>query len=178
MDNKKYFGVVGEFADPTALYHAAEKARDAGLTKFDVHSPFPIHGMDKAMGLSDSKLGIIVFIGGICGGTGAFSLMAWVSTTAYKLIISNKPLLSTEAFVPITFALTILLSAFSCLFGMLALNKLPMFHHGVFKHSTFKKFSTDGFFMSIEAEDKKFDPADTKRFMESIGGKNIELIEA
>src|SRR5687768_110553 len=108
----KVFGLLAEFPDTAALLHAAEKLRDAGYKKFDCHSPFPIHGMDKAMGLKQSPLGWIVLVCGATGLISALGLQWWASAVAYPLIISGKPLFSHQAFVPITFEVTVLLSAF------------------------------------------------------------------
>ena len=112
-------GVLAEFENPGELLHAAEKTRDEGFKKFDCHSPFPIHGMDDAMGMKPSILGFIVFAMAAAGGTGGFLLQAWVATTAYPLVISGKPFLSGQAFVPVTFELTILLAAFGAVLSLI-----------------------------------------------------------
>lgn len=171
---KELKGLLAEFGNPTELKHAAEKLRDAGYKKFDCHSPFPIHGMDKAMGLGRSSLGWIIGLAAIIGTSGALCLQWWTSTIDYPLVISGKPLFSFQAYVPITFALGVLLSAVAALIGMLALNGLPRFHHPVFYSDRFAKFSTDGFFVSIEIGDPLFDIDRTRSLLESIGGQNIE----
>jgi len=167
-------GLLAEFDNPTELKHAAEKMRDVGYEKFDCHSPFPIHGMDAAMGMKRSSLGWIIGLAAIIGTSGALALQWWTSTIDYPLVISGKPLFSFQAYVPITFALGVLLSAIAALVGMLALNGLPRFHHPVFYSNRFRKFSDDGFFISVETEDPKFDPNATRSLLESIGGQNIE----
>lgn len=168
--------IVSEFSNPKVLLEAAKNLRSAGYEKFETYSPFPIHGMDRAMGLSDSKLGWIVIISALVGGIGGFFLEAWSSTTAYRLVISGKPFLSTEAFVPIVFELTILFSAFSTVFGLFALNKLPAFYHAIFKHKTFYKASSDGFFISVDGSDTQFDEEKTAEFLRELQGENIEVI--
>jgi len=174
--NKKILGIVARFESAADLMTAAEKIREAGYEKFDCHSPFPIHGMDKAMGLKRSGLGWLVGIAGIIGTSGALALQWWTSTIDYPIVISGKPLFSFQAYVPVTFAVGVLLSAFTAMFGMLILNGLPRWFHPLFYSNTFSRFSTDGFFISVEPEDPKFDPEQTSKFLESIGGKDIEQL--
>jgi hypothetical protein len=171
------FGLLAEFSSAGELLKAAEKVRDRGYKKWDTHSPFPVHGMDKAMGLPDSRLGWIVMACSMSGMIGAFVLQWWSSTTAYPLVISGKPLNDYPSFGIWTFEGAILFAAFGALLGMLALNKLPRLYHALFKSKNFHRFSNDAFFISIEAGDKKFDTSSTKAFLEEIGGKNIEVIE-
>ena len=178
MANKMHYGMVAEYKNPGELMHAAEKARDAGFSKFDCHSPFPIHGMDKAMGLGQSKLGWIVLGGGLTGLATGMGLQGWASTYGYPLVISGRELFSYQAFVPIAFELTILFSAFAAVFGMFALNKLPMFFHYLFYADRFKKVTDDGFFMSIDATDLKYNREHTRQFLESTHPQAIEEIEA
>ena len=170
------YGLVAEFADPGALLHAAEKVRDAGYSKFDCHSPFPVHGMDKAMGLGPSNLGWIVLGGGLSGALLGIGLQGWSSAIEYPLVISGKELFSFPAFVPIAFELTILFSAFAAVFGMFGLIKLPMLFHNLFYVKRFKKASDDGFFLHIESTDAKFHESETKNFLSSIGATAVEVI--
>ncbi len=174
--SKKIYGIVAEFEDPKSLLESAEKVKSLKYEKFDCHSPFPIHGLDEAMGLKDSSLGWIVIFFAFCGLFGGLALMGWTSTIGYPIIVSGKPLFAFEPFVPIMFELTILFSAFSTVFGMLGLNKLPLFYHPIFKHSTFYKASSDGFFISIESGDPQFEIEKTKDFLASLGGRNIEIV--
>ncbi len=168
--------VLAEFESPRELLDAAEKLRDKGYEGFDAHSPFPIHGMDAAMGLKDTPLAWIVLGAGLTGFTVAVLLQTWVATSAYKLVISGKPLFSYQAFVPVTFELTVLFSAFAAVFGMFALNKLPLLYHSIFKSKHFLKASSHGFFISVPFENHKVSHKDTMMFLESIGGKNLESI--
>jgi hypothetical protein len=120
-----YYGVLAEFATPQALYDACEKVRDAGFTRWDSHSPFPVHGLHKAMGLKRSTLPWIVLVMALTGGTLGFILQWWVHTTAYPLVISGKPFFTWPAFIPVTFEVSVLFGR-SAVFGMLGLNRLPM----------------------------------------------------
>lgn len=177
MSDKKILAALAEFKDPAELIHAAEKVRDEGFKEFDCHSPFPIHGMDDAMGEKRSPLGYIVGIVAVVSAVGMLLFQGWTSAIDYPIVLSGKPFFSYQAFGVASWAVMVLLSAITCVIGMLVLNKLPMFHHPLFYSENFsKKVNDDGFFVSIEAVDEKFDPKTTKSFLESIGGKNIELI--
>ncbi|MFH1686235.1 MAG: DUF3341 domain-containing protein [bacterium] len=175
--NSQVLGIVARFESPAALMKAAEALRDAGYTKFDCHSPFPIHGMDSAMGLRRSALGWVVGLAALIGTSFALWLQWWSSSIEYPLNISGKPFFSYQAYLPVTFALGVLLSAAAALFGMLALNGLPRWHHPVFASKQFERASDDGFFVSIEAEDPKFDARASKEMLRSIGGADVEELQ-
>ena len=171
--------VLAEYDTPGACMKAAEKLRDAGFTSFDTHTPFPVHGMDAAMGLTRSKLPWLVFFGGITGTTTAFLLEYVTQAVIYKTVVQAKPatIMSLPAWFPVMFELTILFSAFTVLFGLLALIGLPRWNHPLFTSKRFGRFSDDGLFVCIEARDPKFSQEGTKTFLEGIGAKNIELVE-
>jgi hypothetical protein len=168
---------LAEFTTPKDIVHAAEKVRDAGYKRWDVHTPFPIHGMDRAMGLTDSVLGWIVILCGLAGVSGAFLLLWYTNGVDYPLIIGGKPGFSLPSMVPVMFELTILLSAFGTVLGMLGLNQLPRHHHHVFYSERFERVTDDRFFVSIEAADEKFDVQGTKKLLESLHPESLELIQ-
>ncbi len=177
MDDKKVIhGVLAEFKDAADLLHAAKKVRDAGYEHFDCHSPFPIHGMDDAMGLKRSPLGWIVGIMAFSGLGLAYWLQGWTSTIDYPLIIAGKPFFSYQAYVPVGFGIAVLFGALAAFIGMLVLNKMPQPWHPVFFSDRFEKMSTDGFFLSIEQQDNKFNADETPAFLDSIGGLNVEIL--
>lgn len=168
--------LLAEFDGPGEVLHAAEKLRDAGYTKFDTHSPFPIHGMDAAMGLPDSKLGAIVFPIGLTGTALAFLMMWWMNGVDYPLVIGGKPPYSLPSQIPIMFEVTILLSAFATVFGMFHLNGLPRHHHPIFNSERFRGFSDDKFFVSVEASDPKWNVDRTRALLEAAHAKHVELV--
>ena len=176
---KRVHGYLAEFESARAIYEAAEKVRDAGYKRWDVHSPFPIHGMDQAMGLKKSILSLFVLIGGATGTLTAFLLQYLTQVTIYPTVVQNKPsnLNTIPAFFPVMFELTILFAAFTCLFGSLILNQLPRLNHPLFASEQFQRFSDDAFFVCIEARDPQFSKEGTKAFLEELGGTNIELVE-
>jgi len=175
-NRENIYSVLAEFGSPAELLDAARKVREAGYVNFDCHSPFPIHGMDAAMGLKRSPVGYIAGVCGLLGGAFAMWLQWWTSTIDYPLIISGKPLFSYQAYIIVTFGMTILGAAFGAVFGMLFLNKLPKLFHGIFYSDNFKRFSDDAFFISVETEDPKFRDDQVSSFLESIGGRNIEVV--
>ncbi len=167
---------LAEYDTPGACMHAAEALRDAGYKAFDTHTPFPVHGMDAAMGLPDSKLGLLVFPAGITGTSIGFLIMWWMNGVDYPIVIGGKPPFSIPSMIPIMFELTILLSAFGAVFGMFHLNKLPRHHHPVFNSDRFAAFSNDKFFVSVEASDPKWSVDRTKALLEGTHPTNIELV--
>jgi hypothetical protein len=172
------FAVVAEFPSAAALYGAAEKVRDAGFEFWDVHSPFPIHGMNKAMGLKKSALGYICFCGGSLGFLTAVLLEFIPSSYLFPLIVHGKPVnfFTVPAFFVLMFELTVLFTAFTAFFGVFVLNRLPRMHHPLFDYAPFSRVTNDAFFLVIESTDPKFSETETKEFLEAIGGKDVSLI--
>ena len=171
------FAVLAEFATPAALYRACERVRDAGYTRWDAHSPFPVHGLDAAMGMKRSKLPWIILVVGLGGAATGFALQTWVHSAAYPLTISGKPYFAWPAYVPITFELGVLGGALAAVFGMLGLNQLPRHNHPLFDVARFGRFSDDAFFISIESLDPKFDTIATSKLLEGAGASRVELVE-
>ena len=170
------FGLLAQFRDPAALTRACEALRDAGFTKWDAHSPFPVHGLDAAMGLRRSILPPIIFVAAMAGAAGAVALQGWTSAVAYPLVISGKPLFSWQAFVPIIFELAVLCGALAAVLGMLGLNQLPTLYHPLFASRAFERASDDGFFISIEAWDPRFDVERNAAFLRELGATHVEVV--
>ncbi|WP_069133277.1 DUF3341 domain-containing protein [Rhodohalobacter halophilus] len=175
-DENNMYGILAEFKNPKQLIDAAKKINQSGFKKYDTFSPFPIHGIDKAMNLPKSKLGWIVVSHGLVGMIGAFSMIYFMMVADYPLNISGKTLMNIPAWVPVIFELTVLLSAFGAVFGMFFLNGLPRFNHPLFTSENFKKATDDGFFVCIEAEDPQFDTDKVQTLLKEAGGTNIEEI--
>ena len=170
------FGVLAEFESPAALYEAAKATKKNGYEAFDTYSPFPIHGMDKAMGLKESILGWIVAGGGSVGLIGALTMQWWMAVD-YPYILSGKEFFAYPAAVPVAFELMVLVAAFSAVFGMFTLNRLPRLYHPLLKNDLFSGVTTDKFFIAIEATDKKYDKEKVSKFFKSVGAINVEVIE-
>lgn len=167
------YGVIAEFNDPQSLLDAANAAREEGYTSTDAFSPFPIHGLSEAVGFHKSKLSAIVLTMGLLGGAGGFFMQWYANVVAYPLNIGGKPLNSWPAWIPITFECAILLAALGAVFGMLALNGLPMPYHPVFNVRRFDSASRDKFFLVIQARDPKFKLEEARRFLQTLGPREV-----
>ncbi len=170
------YGVMAEFHTPSAVYKAAEKVRDAGFSKWDVYTPFPIHGIEEAMGVKRTILPVLVAAGAFTGTFCAF-LMQWWMSDNYQLPVQGKPANAWEPYMPIGFELSVLFAAFTCLLGMFALNGLPRWHHPLFAKDRFLRISQDRFAIAIESCDPKFDPQGVRKLLEGAGAKAVELVE-
>ena len=170
------YGLLARFETPEDLMKATIKVRDYGFENFDCHTPYPMHGLDEAMGLKRSILGYIVGIGAVGGASIGLLLQWYVSAVDYPLAISGKPLFSWQAYMIITFVLMVLGGALGSLLGMFHLNRMPSFHHPLFNSEIFEKATDDYFFISIESKDPLFDKDNTIDFLDSIGGKDIEVV--
>jgi len=170
---RKVWGVLAEFDSPAALVKAAERVRDAGVDRWDCYAPFPVHGLNIAMGLKPSRVSWIVGCCAAIGVSGALLLQWWLSAVNYRIVVHGKPFWAWEQFMPITFELGVLLSGFGALFGMLALNGLPRLHHPLFSRERFLRASDDGFFIAIETDE----PASAQNLLQQAGASAVEIVE-
>ena len=173
----KPFALLAEFNTTREVYHACEGVRDAGYSVWDAHTPFPVHGLDKAMGLSRSKVPWISLVAGLTGASLAFTLQWWISVVAYPLVISGKPYFSWQAFVPVTFEVGVLFAAFGAVLGMFHFNRIPQHYHPLFRSDRFAAATDDKFFISIEVKDPKFNEESTKALLTSLGAAHVEMVE-
>jgi len=176
IDYTVKLGLLAEYDSPAALMHAAEKFRDAGYRRWDVFSPYPVHGMDDAMGLGNSKVGWFTFIGGLSGYTLGMIMIWWMNAYDYPLGVGGKPLFSPIFSFPVAYECTILLGAFGSLGGMFILNKLPKHYNPLFKKERFSKATHDAFFLFVETADPKYSDTETRKLLESTGIKQIEEV--
>jgi len=170
------YGLMAEFEDPTALVAAAQRTHREGYRRVDAYSPFPIEELHDALGLPHTRLPLVVLVGGLIGCVGGYALQDWVSAVAYPLNVGGRPLHSWPAFVPVTFECAVLVAALAAVLGMLALNGLPMPHHPVFNVPRFALASRNRFFLCIEAADPRFDSDETRRFLESLGPREVTTV--
>ena len=177
-DADQVYGMLAEFSDPGALLHAAEAVREEGYRHFDTHSPFPIHGMDDAMGLGNaSGVGVFTFLGGVTGSATAYLLQWWTAAVDYPINISGKPFFAVEPSVPIMFELTVLFAAFGAVAGMLALNGLPRPYNPLFYSDRFDGATDDRFFLHVAASDDQFEAEETATLLRKVGAIHIELVQ-
>lgn len=177
-DPPRYAGVLARFSSPQELLQAARAVAEAGYRHWDCHSPFPIHGLDRAMRIRPTILPWLVAGAGATGAVAALLLQWWSNAIAYPLIISGKPLFSLPANIPIIFEVTVLLAALTAFFGAIILNGLPRLVYPASTAAAFARATTDGFLISIEARDPLFDPVQTREWLESLGAETVELCPA
>src|SRR5881227_592208 len=166
MKRDPIYGIMAEFDSAQALVDAAHKTHAAGYQKIDAYSPFPIEGLAEEIGFHHDEVPLVVLIGGIIGGLTGYLMQYWMSAVDSPLNIGGKPPHSWPAFIVITFEMTIWFAGISAVFGMLALNGLPMPYHPVFNVPRFALASRNRFFLCVEAGDPKFDIERTRRFLE------------
>jgi hypothetical protein len=172
------YAMAAEYPSAAALYEAAKRVRDAGFRRWDVYSPFPIHGMDEAMGLGKSWLSGWVLFGGISGLLTAVLVEFGPSSILYPVIVHGKPrnFFTVPAFFPIMFELTVLFAAFSAFFAWQIMNRLPRWNHPMFNWERFSRVTNDGFFLAIEARDPRFTENGVYDLLEQTGGEHITIV--
>jgi len=177
MRDPRLYGLMAEFDGPGALVAAARRAHGEGYRKMDAYTPFPIHELTEALGLRRTRLPLVALTGGILGCATGLGVQ-WFSTSIdYPLNVGGKPMASWPMFVPITFELTILFAALFAVFGMIGMNGLPMPYHPVFNVPRFALASRDRFFLCVEAKDPRFDREKTRRFLSSLGAREVSEVE-
>lgn len=172
--DEELHGVLAEFDTPGALIAAARKVKNAGYSDFDCYSPFPVHGIDAAMGIKMTKLPWIVFLGGMAGLFLGTLMQWWMNAYDWPWNVAGKPTWSIPANVVISYETTILLSVLTTFFGMWAANKLPQVWHPFFRLDRFARVTDDGFFLGIEAGDKRFDLEQTRQLLVAAGATHVE----
>ncbi|MEM1071555.1 MAG: DUF3341 domain-containing protein [Planctomycetota bacterium] len=173
-------GILAQFENPHTLTEAAKKVRDVGYDKWDTHAPFPVHEMEESMGIAGKAVSPLAYVIGMAALTGAVGgyLMQWWINYDYFIVVQGKPTHTAwESFIPVTFELGILFTAFAAIFGMLAFNGLPRHHHPLFNSERFLSVSDDAFFISVQAKDPLFDPDATRAMLEEAGATHVELVE-
>ena len=174
---KKTYGLIAAFDATPTLYHACEAVRDAGYTQWDTTTPFPVHGLDAAMGVRRSHVPRFSLAGGITGFITGMSMIWFVDAFDYPLIVGGKPYFSPMFAFPVSYELTILFTAFATIAGMFILNKLPMHYHPLMKAPQFVRAMDDRFYIVIEANDPKFNAEKTRALLEKVGGLDIAELE-
>ncbi len=171
------YGLLAEFENPEELLEAVRRARSAGYRRMDAYTPFVVEGLAEELGFHKTALPKIVLAGGLCGCAGGFLLQYWTSAVDYPLNAGGRPFNSWPAFIPVTFEMTILLAALSAVFGMLALNGLPMPYHSLFNSPRFALATRNRFFLCIEAVDPQFNRETTSKFLSELKPKGVSEVD-
>jgi mono/diheme cytochrome c family protein len=173
--SSKLYAVTGLYNTPDEIIHAASEVASKGYKKFDVFTPYPVHGMDDAMKLKESRVGWVSFALGISGTGLAILMIWWMNGVDYKNIIGGKPFFALPPAIPITFEVTVLLAAIATVFGMLILfNKLPWINNPLQDTPFMKRVTSDKFGIAIEADDEKFSEKEIRALFSSTGAVQIE----
>jgi Protein of unknown function (DUF3341) len=171
------YGLMAEFNTPSAVVEAAHRVQQAGYTKVDAYSPYPIEELIEALHIGHSQLPKLVLVGGILGALGGWAFQYWAAVIEYPMNIGGRPINAWPAFIIPAFETTILLAAVAAVLGMLALNGLPEPYHPVFNVPSFALATRDKFFICIESGDPKFDRKETGRFLRSLGASDVQEVE-
>jgi hypothetical protein len=172
------YGVAAEFESPEALLDAIRAVRALGYAKLDAYTPFPVHGIDEALGAKRSQLGWLVLACGLLGVAAALLMQWWTGTVGYPLVIGGKPFFALQFSVPITFELGVLFAAFGAVLGMLLTNGLPRFYHPIFQHSRFEHATGDAFLLAIEASSGAFNADEALEALRAAGALHAEVLPA
>ena len=173
----KLFGITALFDNPDSIISAAKKVVSEGFKKFDVNTPYPVHGMDPAMGLKRSKLGFVTLFFGFSGTAFILLFMYWTMSVDYPMVVGGKPYFALPAFIPITFEFTVLLAALSTVFGMImAFFNLPYNNHPLHDSEYMKRVSVDRYGLVILAEDQLFNENKVEELFRSLGASDIEKV--
>lgn len=176
MKHTPIYGLMAEFDTPTGLVEAARQTTQAGYRKIDAYSPFPVEELAEAIDFHSNRVPLVVLIGGVLGGLSGYLMQYWISVINYPVNVGGKPLHSWPAFIVVTFEMTILFGGLSAVFGMLALNGLPMPYHPVFNVPRFAFATKDRFFLIVFSSDVMYEPVATRAFLESLNPRSISEV--
>ena len=172
----RLWGLVAEFETPHALLAAAHRVRDAGYRRIDAHVPFAVEGLPEALGFGRTGIPSLVLAGSLAGAAGGYFMQWYAMAVWYPLNVGGRPLSSWPMFIPITFELAVLVGGLTAVIGMLALNGLPMPYHPLFNVPRFARASQDGFFLGVEARDRRFDRRATAEFLLDLGAREVSEV--
>ncbi len=170
------YAVATTFDTTYELLGAIRSVRKKGYRKLEAFTPFPVHGIDEALGARRSKLGYVIGVGGIIGILTGLGLQWWTAAVDYPLIVGGKPYFAIEYAIPITFELMVLFASFAAVFGMLAFNGLPRFNHPIFNYANYARVTDDGFVLVVERDGNHFEPIAIVELLNELGGKNTEVV--
>ncbi|RJP62485.1 MAG: DUF3341 domain-containing protein [Ignavibacteriales bacterium] len=177
MTDKILYSVTGLFNNPDDIINAAEQSAKAGYKKYDINTPYPVHGLSKAMRIPSSKLGYVALFIGLGGVLFAVLAMSWIAIFEYPIVVGGKPFFSLPAFIPITFEVTVLSASIATVVAMLFFFfKLPNISHPLHDTDYMKSVSVDKFGISIQADDPLFNEEQVKHFLNTLKAEKVTSV--
>jgi hypothetical protein len=173
----RLYGLVAEFETPEEIIAAAKAVRNAGYTQAEAYSPFPVEGLDTAVGHRSTGLGFVTLIAGTVGVLAGFFMQWYANVIFYPLNIGGRPLNSWPNFIIISFEVSVLFAALASVAYMIIRNGLPRAYHPIFNTPGFENATRDRFFLCIEADDRKFDLDRTRAFLEKQDPLRVSEVE-
>jgi hypothetical protein len=178
VEEPRLYGIMAEFDTAEQLLQATRRAYRAGFRAMDTYTPFPVDGLDEALGVHSAAVPLIGLIGGMVGAATGYAMQFFVHAISLPINVGGRPFNSWPAFIPVTFEMGVLFSALSLLVGLMILNGHPEPYHPVFNVEAFARASRDRFFLCIEARDRQFEPAATRRFLQELGAREVADVPA
>jgi hypothetical protein len=169
---RKSGGIVGMYDDDHELVKACHKVREAGYRKFDAITPFPVHGIEEAIGIQRSMIPWVTFVAGITGCACGLGLQFWISAISWAINVGGKPFFSGPAFMPITFELTILFGALASVGAMIILCKLPRIDPPIIDPD----LTSHKFAIFIPENDVNYDAVRAEQMLKSLGAQDVRRI--
>jgi hypothetical protein len=169
--------VLGEFPNPNALLGAAAIARDERLGELDTYTPYPVHGLEAAIGIERSTIGWVAFFGGTLGLLTAYGLQLYFNWWEFPLNIGNKPPHSPPVYVPVTFELMVLFASLFIVGSLIVWYwRFPRPHHPVFEHEAFvRTATTTGYWLSVRPLEVE-SLARVRERLEGLGARNVAVV--
>ncbi len=168
--------VLAEFEREAALLEAARtlRGRRTGAT-LDLHSPYPLHGADEALGLRRSTVPLVVLAAGVTGAVSGYLLQWYTVAYDWPLNVGNRPPHSAPAFIPVTFELGVLFAALAIFFGLLfGYFRFPRVHHPVFEVEAFRSATIDGLWLSAEVDGAEAEAVATD--LRGLGARQVSIV--
>lgn len=172
------YGLGVRFDSPEKILRAATALREKGYTHFESYTPYPIHGLTEAMRLPKSILSFLVLLAGISTVVGVLLLEMVPGCFFYPLTVDARPsnFSALPQYIPIIVALTLMIGAATAVNGMFVLGGMPRLNHPMFAWDLFSKEASRGFFLVVEASDKKFSLPVLSELLHDLGGSNLTAI--
>ncbi|MCU0424653.1 MAG: DUF3341 domain-containing protein [Candidatus Kapabacteria bacterium] len=177
VEKGNVIAVMGDYKNADKVTAAAKGIHAAGYTKFDIYTPYPVHGLEKAMGMPKTSLPKFALAGGLFGLASAFALQYWTGGIEYKLNIGGKPLFAPQFGVPVFFELMVLCTGLTVFFTMFGyLNRLPNWHSKYQYDAGFQAATDDNFCVVLEADDPRFTIETAQALLTKLGADNVRVV--